>query len=137
MNCTEATLAAVSRNSVTVELANGERFTLPFDRYPYFRYCSIAELERVTCDGFALEWPEAMIDLELELLRHPEKEGEPAPVEKWLALRSRLREKAALRENAGKAGSIKSAAKLIAARRNGAKGGRPKKTAAPKKKVLA
>ena len=47
----------------------------------------------MTCDGFALEWPEAMIDLELDLLRHPEKEGTPTPVDKWLAFRENLRKK--------------------------------------------
>lgn len=136
MNCIEAKLAAVSRDSVTVELEDGERFALPFDRYPYFRHCTIAELEHVVCDGFALEWPEAMIDLELGLLRHPEQEGTPTPLEKWLAVRNKLRRKAAIRENAAKAGRVTSAAKLAAARCNGKKGGRPSKAAAAKK-VLA
>lgn len=136
MSCIEAKLAAVSRDSVTVELADGERFVLPFDRYPYLRYCTIAELEHVACDGFALEWPEAMIDFELDLLRHPEKEGAPAPVEKWLAVRNKLRRKAAIRENAAKAGRATSAAKLAAARCNGKKGGRPRKTAAGKKETV-
>ena len=75
MPCIEAKLASVSRDSITVELNTGEKFILPFDRYGYFRFCSIAELEHVTCDGFALEWPEAMIDLELDLLRHPERKN--------------------------------------------------------------
>lgn len=126
MNCTEAKLAAVSRDSITVEL-DGERFVLPFERYGYFRYCTIAELEHVTCDGFALEWPDAMIDLELDLLRHPEKEGTPVSVEKWLAVRETLRNKAAIRENAARAGSAKSARKHASSRKNGALGGRPKK----------
>lgn len=127
MNCIEAKLAAVSRDSITVELSNGERFELPFSRYGYFRHCAIAELEHVVCDGFALDWPDAMIDLELDLLRHPEKEGTPVSVEKWLAVRESLRRKAAVRENAVRAGSVKSARKNASSRKNGAMGGRPKK----------
>ena len=126
MNCIEAKLAAVSRDSITVELGN-ERFVLPFERYGYFRYCTIAELEHVICDGFELDWTEAMFDWELDLLRHPEKEGEPVPVEKWLAVRETLRKKAAVRENAIRAAKSKSARKSEASRRNGALGGRPKK----------
>ena len=113
-------------DSITVE-ACGELFVLPFARYGYFRYCTIAELEHVTCDGFALDWPDAMIDLELDLLRHPEKEGEPASVEKWLAVRESLRKKSVIRENASRAGSTKSARKHVSSRKNGALGGRPKK----------
>jgi len=127
MPCIEAKLASVSRDSITVELNTGEKFILPFDRYGYFRFCSIAELEHVTCDGFALEWPEAMIDLELDLLRHPEKEGTPTPVDKWLAFRENLRKKAAIRENALRAARTKSARKAASSRINGKKGGRPKK----------
>ncbi|NMA19315.1 MAG: DUF2442 domain-containing protein [Lentisphaerae bacterium] len=131
MPCIEAKLASVSRDSITVELNTGEKFILPFDRYGYFRFCSIAELEHVTCDGFALEWPEAMIDLELDLLRHPEKEGTPTPVDKWLAFRENLRKKAAIRENALRAARTKSARKAASSRINGKKGGRPKKEQNP------
>ncbi len=131
MSCIEAKLAALSHDSLTVELGTGERFELPFDRYGYFRYCTIAELDHVVCDGFALDWPEAMIDLELDLLRHPGKEGEPAPVEKWLAVREKLRKQIAVRENAKRASHVKSAKKAAAARLNGSKGGRPKKKTEP------
>lgn len=133
MICIEAKLAAVSRDSITVELNTGEKFVLPFNRYGYFRFCSIAELEQVTCDGFALAWPEAMIDLELDLLRHPEKEGTPTPVDKWLAFREAFRKKAAIRENALRAAHTKSIRKAASSRMNGTKGGRPKtkQTAVP------
>lgn len=127
MSCIKAKLAAVNRESITVELESGERFVLPFERYGYFRFCTIAELENVVCDGFALEWPEAMIDLELDLLRHPEKEGTPAPVEKWLAVREQIRRKNAIRENAARAGRSRSFRKSAAAKINGGKGGRPRK----------
>ena len=73
------------------------------------------------------KWPERMIDLELDLLRHPEKEGTPTPVDKWLAFRETLRKKAAIRENALRAARTKSARKADSSRINGKKGGRPKK----------
>lgn len=131
MNCIEARLKSVSRDSIAVELSGGETFVLPFTRYGYFRYCTIAELENVICDGFALEWPDAMIDLELELLRHPDQEGKPVSVEKWLSVREKLRNQAAIRLNASRAGKTKSARKQAASRRNGALGGRPRKKAVP------
>ena len=127
MPCIEAQLTDISRDFLTVELNNGEKFVLTFDRYGYFRFCTIAELEHVTCDGFALEWPEAMIDLELDLLRHPDKEGTPTPVNKWLALREELRKKTAIRANALRAAHTKSLHKAASSRINGKKGGRPKK----------
>lgn len=127
MPCIEAQLTDISRDSLTVELNNGEKFVLPFERYGYFRFCTIAELAHVTCDGFALEWPEAMIDLELELLRYPEKEGTLTPVDKWLAFREELRQKKAIRANALRAAHTKSLRKAASSRINGKKGGRPKK----------
>ncbi len=47
-----------------------------------------------------MEWPEAMIDLELNLLRHPEREVTLTPVDMWLAFREAVRKKATIRENA-------------------------------------
>ncbi len=126
MNCIDVKLTAISRDCIEVELGSGESFRLPFSRYPWFEYCTIRELEQVQCDGMALEWPEAMIDLELDLLRHPEREGTITPVEKWLKVRDELRRRAALREHARKAGSATTPRKAAASRANGSKGGRPR-----------
>ncbi len=41
-----------------------------------------------------------MIDLELNLLRHPEREVTLTPVDMWLAFREAVRKKATIRENA-------------------------------------
>ena len=127
MSCIEAWLADLRRDSLTVELATGEKFVFPFDKYGYFRHCPISELEHVVCDGFSLEWPEAQIDFELELLRHPEMEGDLIPVDKWLAYREKQRQREALAAVTARAGSTRSARKSAAARRNGARGGRPRK----------
>ena len=127
MSCINAKLTELCRDSLTVELETGERFVLPFSRYGYFRYCLISELENVVCDGYSLEWPDAQIDFELELLRHPENEGELVPLDKWLAYREKMRRKAALRQVASRAGRVRSSRKAAAARRNGALGGRPRK----------
>lgn len=127
MNCIEAKLTDLRRDSLTVELSSGEKFVLPFRKYGYFRYCPITELENVVCDGFSLEWPDAQIDFELELLRHPEREGDLVPLDKWLSYREKLRRQTALRQAAARAGHAKSDRKSAAARQNGALGGRPRK----------
>ena len=127
MPCTNAKLTELHRDSITVELDTKERFVLPFSRYGYFRYCTISELENVVCDGFSLEWPDAQIDFELDLLRHPEREGELVPLDKWLAYRANVRKQNVVREIASRAGRATSARKSAAARRNGALGGRPRK----------
>ncbi len=127
MSCIDAKLTELHRDSLTVELSNGERFVLPFSRYGYFRYCPITELENVVCDGYSLEWPDAQIDFELELLRHPEREGDLVPLDKWLAYREKVRQQTARRQIAARAGSVRSKRKSAAARRNGALGGRPRK----------
>ena len=127
MPCIKAQLTELHRDSLAVELDTKERFVLPFSRYGYFLYCTIAELENVVCDGFSLEWPDAQIDFELELLRHPEREGELVPLDKWLAYRAKVRKQAVVREIVSRAGHATSARKTAAARRNGALGGRPRK----------
>ena len=56
MPCIEAKLAAISRDSITVELDTGEKICSSFrPLWLFFGSGSIAELEHVTCDGFALE----------------------------------------------------------------------------------
>lgn len=80
---------------------NNEVFQLPYARYPWFRHCSASELENITFDGSALEWPDAVIDLELDLIRHPEKEGEITSVANWLMLRARVRKKETARKTVG------------------------------------
>ncbi len=131
MNCMDAEFKTITRDYIEVEITGGECFRLSFDRYPYFRHCSLEELENVHCDGLSLEWPDAMIDLELDLLRHPEREGHLAPVESWLKVREELRRRAALKVAARRAGSTLSARKAAASRANGIKGGRPRKKPIP------
>ena len=130
MTCIDAKLTELHRDSLTVELSNGEKFVLPFDRYGYFRHCTISELEHVVCDGFSLEWPDAQIDFELELLRHPEREGSLVPLDKWLAYRDKVRQTRTVREITSHAGRATSPRKAAASRRNGALGGRPRKKTA-------
>lgn len=131
MSCMDAELKAITRDYIEVVIEDGELFRLPFDRYPYFRHCSLEELERVHCDGLSLEWPDAMIDLELDCLRHPEHGEHPAPVEAWLKVREELRNRAALKAAARRAGRTVTARKAAASRANGCKGGRPRKKPEP------
>lgn len=131
MNCMDAELKTITRDYIEVEIAGGECFRLSFDHYPYFRHCSLEELERVHCDGLSLEWPEAMIDLELDLLRHPEKGEHLASVEAWLSIREELRNRTARKAAASRAGRTVTTRKAAASRANGIKGGRPRKKPIP------
>ncbi len=66
--------------------------------------------------------------IELDLLRHPEKEVTATPVDMWLGFREAVRKKkAAIPENTFRAAHKKSVRKAASSRRNGAKDGRPRK----------
>ena len=51
----------------------GSEFLLAFDRYPWFRDATIAQIQRVELQhGAHLRWPDLDVDLELDSLLHPE-----------------------------------------------------------------
>lgn len=127
----ETWIEEITADHITVALATGEKFVLPFERYGWFPYCTLREILNVECDGDGLSWPDADIDLEVDLLRHPEKEGTPWSVEHWMRVRELDRQREAMRAAGTKGGSVKSEKKSAASRKNGALGGRPKKKPAP------
>ena len=102
---------------VLVELMNGCSFAFPARRAQGLEEASDDELAKVEILGLGLHWEQLDVDLSVPGL-----------------LAGLFGTKAYMdRERAAHAGSITSPAKAAAARRNGAKGGRPRKTAAVRK----
>eukprot|EP00831_Metopus_contortus_P053417 TRINITY_DN44881_c0_g1_i1.p1 TRINITY_DN44881_c0_g1~~TRINITY_DN44881_c0_g1_i1.p1 ORF type:complete len:212 (+),score=41.56 TRINITY_DN44881_c0_g1_i1:1-636(+) len=116
----------VSFEQITVVYGD-EIFVLPFKRYPWFAECTLHEIQHVELLGDGLEWPDAVIGLELDLLRHPEKGGKLPSLDGWRKIRASVRAKEARKTFAKAGGSKVSIRKAAASRTNGAKGGRPRK----------
>jgi hypothetical protein len=108
-------------------LVNGKTYVLPFDRFKWFRFCTIEELLNVERQGAAVVWPAVDIGMELEAIEHPEKYTSYVSVKKWQA----MRRKRLLAEIGKKGGAARSASKAAASRANGKKGGRPRREHAP------
>ncbi|HBM17143.1 MAG TPA: hypothetical protein DD381_12495 [Lentisphaeria bacterium] len=119
----KAFVSLINSEGITVNI-NDKNYFLPFLRYPWFKYCSVDELMKVSTDGIGIYWGEADIELELEMLNNPDKEANILSLEKWLEHRM----KNPSRKYGSIGGSARTNAKLKAARANGRKGGRPKKT---------
>ena len=100
----------------------GKIYRIDFDRFPYFRSCFLGELYNVQASAEGLHWPEADIDLELKFIEHPPKDGGKVDPDWWKAQRKRL-----LSKLGAIGGSVRSDRKAAASRRNGLKGGRPRK----------
>ena len=98
---------------------HGREFFLSFADFPWFEYCSTAELRGVTADRWGVYWEALDIDLPIEALENPERFPVKVSIDAWLKARAR---------NAARAmGAIRTARKSAASRLNGQKGGRPKK----------
>lgn len=100
---------------VVVDLANGSQFAFPpalAQGLEHARAADLAEIE-ITPLGTGLHWPRLNADLSVEGL-----------------LAGLFGSRAWMRQHAARAGRATSPAKAQAARANGAKGGRPRKTAA-------
>jgi hypothetical protein len=104
------------RSVVSIELVNGCTFSFPTDLIEDLRGAKQEDLNRIGIDGagFNLHWPNLDIDLFVPALL-----AGVFGTKRFMA-----------RELARIAGRATSPAKAAAARRNGAKGGRPRKTAA-------
>jgi len=100
----------------------GKVYRIDFRRYPYFRSCFLSELYHVQASAVGLHWPEADIDLELEYIENPPENCHSVDLEWWKAQRKRL-----LSRLGTVGGSVTSPRKASASRKNGAKGGRPRK----------
>ncbi len=103
-----------SANRLLIELTNGVTFTFPTQTVPALRDLAAAQLARVTLDasGGGLRWDAVDIDLSVAGL-----------------ILSVIGPKEQRRQLARLAGSVTSRAKAAAARRNGRKGGRPRRSA--------
>jgi hypothetical protein len=101
-------------DSVVIEINNGATLTIPRRLMQGLSEATPAQLRRgaVTASGTALEWRNLDADFSILLLL-----GGVFGGKRWMA------------ELARRAGSTPSPAKAAAARRNGAKGGRPRKVA--------
>ena len=98
---------------VVIDLVNGSSFSFPpqlAQGLAGARPAELAEVE-ITPQGSGLHWPKLDADLTMEGL-----------------LAGLFGSRSWMRTHAAKAGSVKSSAKARAAKANGAKGGRPRKT---------
>ena len=102
---------------------NGKVYVLPFDRFKWFRFCTIEELLNVERQGDAVVWPDVEIGMELSAIEHPEKYTSYISVKKWQA----MRRKKLLADIGKQGGAVRSARKATASRANGKKGGRPRR----------
>ena len=102
---------------------DGKVYVLPFDRFKWFRFCTIEELLNVERQGDAVVWPSVDIGMELEAIEHPEKYTAYVSVKKWQA----MRRKRLLSEIGKKGGTARSSRKAATSRANGKKGGRPRR----------
>lgn len=105
-----------ARERLVIDLANGVQFAMPTALLPQLRALSATQRAAVRVDpsGAALRWDAADIDLSVAGL-----------------ILSVIGPKEQARQLARIAGSITTPAKASASRRNGAKGGRPRKVLVP------
>ena len=116
-----AKIVELARDHMQVEHC-GKVYRIDFDRYPYFRSCFLSELYNVQASAEGLHWPDADIDLEVKFIENPPAETSTVDVAWWKEQRKRV-----LARLGTIGGSVRSERKAVASRRNGAKGGRPRK----------
>ncbi len=110
-----AELKMVSSEGLYLDV-DGKGYFAAFKNFPYLADLPISQLFSVKyCGDGDIRWEEADIDLNVEILARPED------------FPRIMHPVAAASEFGRKGGSIRSARKSAASRRNGSKGGRPRK----------
>ena len=109
----------VFKEGIEISL-NDIRYHLSFDKYPWFKYCSLQEIYNVESDGIGIYWKDADIDLEIEMLA--KDDVSIISLDKWLE----YRKKKYSREYGRMSGRAKSPNKKRSSILNGRKGGRPR-----------
>jgi hypothetical protein len=73
-NTLGAEVTAVSLSGLLVNLLDGRKLYLPFDKFPWFEDGTIRQIQNVQrpSDGH-LYWPDLDIDLAVESIEHPER----------------------------------------------------------------
>lgn len=117
-------ITGLTVDNLNIEV-DGKVYVLPFDRFKWFRFCTIEELLNVERQGDAVVWPDADIGMELKAIEHPEKYTSYVSVKKWQS----MRRKKLLSEIGKSGGAARSARKAASSRANGTKGGRPRREA--------
>ncbi|MCQ2380000.1 MAG: DUF2442 domain-containing protein [Victivallaceae bacterium] len=119
-----AEIVELARDHMLVDHC-GKVYHIDFNRYPYFRSCFLDELFNVQASSAGLHWPDADIDLEIAHIDSPDAETNAVDLDWWKEQRRRI-----LSRLGSAGGSATSPRKAAASRRNGAKGGRPRKKTA-------
>ena len=70
-------------------VVNGRKYFLRYTDFPWFEYCSVAELRDVTSDRWGVYWNSLDIDLSTESLENPERFPEKISIDAWLRARQR------------------------------------------------
>ena len=120
-----ARVVELSRDFMLVDYC-GRIYRIDFERFPYFRSCFLNELYNVQASAVGLHWPDADIDIEVEYIEKPPAKTSDVDLDWWKAQRRRI-----LSRLGAIGGSVKSPRKTAACRKNGSKGGRPRKSAVP------
>ena len=53
-------------------VVNGKEYFLRYTDFPWFEYCSVAELRKITSDRWGVYWDLVDIDLSIESIENPE-----------------------------------------------------------------
>ncbi|MGA2060306.1 MAG: DUF2442 domain-containing protein [Thermoguttaceae bacterium] len=72
-NTSHVEVQDISKNGIWI-FVNEQEYFLPYKEYPWFKDAKVSEIQNIRIShGSHLHWPDLDVDLELEILQHPEK----------------------------------------------------------------